>query len=302
MDTEEALQVADKAADRNTPAADHPSIVNMVYALEILADRFRYWQEKAKAWEASSGRMARRAMDATAARDQAVREGRELNAELDRTQGEWADLMEFIRAALNLDVRALDDVADVAEVRKILGRALTDARLLARVRDEVNGRFVAGSVVTADTLNTAQSPVPDAGVTESLTVRLDANESVKVNSGGVYVAPVGTDPKDTGKWTFLGTTPRGGVFVEFRKRSVANLAVEVSMPPAVQLFPVSSPEPDKRVTVVECYRMARPMRFERVAVTLSGDSLWRNMDDSTSDAPLWLWEDVNSESVREVRP
>jgi hypothetical protein len=113
MDTEEALQVADKAADRNTPAADHPSIVNMVYALEILANGYRVTREKAQAWEASSASMGRRAMDATAARDQAVREAHDLNASWTAPKEHWSDLMYFIRTTLNLDVRALDDVADV---------------------------------------------------------------------------------------------------------------------------------------------------------------------------------------------
>jgi hypothetical protein len=292
MDTEEALQVADKAADRNTPAADHPSIVNMVYALEILANGYRAMQEKAQAWEQSY-------RSQTYAHDQRARKLRDVRDIVQRLN----ELVEFMRTALGLDAHALDDPN---RARRILGGVFADARMWARVKDMAGGKFVAGDVVTADVMNAVSEAVKssretDTGTMESLTVRLDANESVKVNSGGVYVAPVGTDPKDTGKWTFLGTTPRGGVFVEFRKRSVANLAAEVSMPPAVQLFPIGSPEPDKRVTMVECYRMARPMRFERVAVTLSGDSLWRNMDDSTLDAPLWLWKDVNSESVVEIR-
>lgn len=71
-------------------------------------------------------------------------------AECDQTQGAWSDLMEFIRSALNLDVRALDDVA---EVRKILGRAFADARLWARVKELAAGNFRAGDTVTADALN-----------------------------------------------------------------------------------------------------------------------------------------------------
>lgn len=137
MNIEEALQVADKSTDRNTPARDHPSLVKMIYALEILADGHRTYREKATAWEETAGRLGR--------------EVRAANKELDRTQGHWSDLMTFIRAGLGItDDRALDTPA---EVRRLLGQAIADARMWARVKDLVAGNFVAGDVVTADALN-----------------------------------------------------------------------------------------------------------------------------------------------------
>lgn len=206
MDIAEALQVADKAADRNTPAQEHPSLVHMIYALEILANGHRTYREKAVAWEGTAERLGRELEDA--------------NRELDRTQGAWSDLMEFIRAALNLDVRALDDPA---EVRKILGRAFADARLWARVKDMAAGKFVAGDVVTADAAgretSVGRKPTTEWGV------RLDVNESMKINStGGVYIAPEGTDPKDTHKWTLLGIVGDGIVTVETRKHGAARIS------------------------------------------------------------------------------
>jgi len=144
MDLNEALDVADKVADRELSWAEHPSMINMIYAVEILGREFRTardqvdtWKERAEANLTDADYMQGKLDDA--------------NAELDRTQGAWSDLMEFIRSALNLDVRALDDPA---EVRKILGRAFADARLWARVKDMVAGKFTAGDTVAADRLNT----------------------------------------------------------------------------------------------------------------------------------------------------
>lgn len=87
-----------------------------------------------------------------------VAENKAVTAECDRAQGAWSDLMEFVRSALNLDVRALDDAG---EVRKILGRAFADARLWARVKELAAGNFRAGDVVTADALNAFSEAVKD---------------------------------------------------------------------------------------------------------------------------------------------
>jgi hypothetical protein len=289
VNTEEALQVADKAADRNTPAADHPSIVNMVYALEILANGLRHWQEKAKAWETSSGRMARRAMDATAARDRAVREGRELNAELDRTQGEWSGLMEFIRTALGLSPQSLgvDERAlcDKTDPRSILGQVFADARLLRRIRDEVNGRVTAGDAVTADVMNIARAaresaavddPPPSvAGDAETLTVRLDTDSSVKISAKGfVYTAPEGTDPRDTSKWSLISTLPNPGWTI-----------VETCKPVAAEprKFAAGSREPGQ---VKRVGRVDRPnVTFTRVGSLPNGNGVWRR----DGEAALLEW-------------
>lgn len=266
MNEDEALAIADRATG---PAAlDSPplTLMSMLRALEILADGHRCYKEKAEAWRASSERMAQRATDA--------------NEELDRTQEHWSDLMYFIRTTLNLDVRALDDVA---EVRKILGRALTDARLLRRIRDEVNGHFMAAVQKTTDEVKGTADAVnavkaareTNTGTAETLTVRPDAGESVKINHGGyVYIAPEGTDPKDTAKWTRLGTMPRGWVLVEPRKQTPT-----VAAP---RKFAPGSPEPGgvKRVG-----RVSDPdVTFTRIGSLPNGHGVWRR------DGEAWLLE------------
>lgn len=267
MNIEEALQVADKVADRESSWAEHPSMVNMIYALEILAADYRTAQGKAQEWEASSNRMTRRAMDATTTRDQAVREGRELNTELRRAQGQWSNLTEFIRTALNLDAGvALDDVGDV---RKILGREFAASRILARVRDEVNGKFVAGSVVTADAVNTAQDAAAEPEVPKGYTTR--------VTHEGVWSAPVGTDPADRDKWTRLG--------------DATDFTVNMKLPKVTdymtgcQYFSVGAPEPDARVKRVR--RLGSGMELVRAGHLSTGGSLWRCVGDDSDVFHLW---------------
>jgi len=155
MDLNGALDIADRVSDRNLSWAEHPSLINMIYAVEVLADAFRDMERKREEWQTRAENMR----DEAEAWKEQAQGADDLNAELDRTQGAWSDLMEFIRSALNLDVRALDDPA---EVRKILGRAFADARLWSRVKDMVGGKFVAGDVVTADAMNAFSQAVMTA--------------------------------------------------------------------------------------------------------------------------------------------
>jgi hypothetical protein len=274
MDTEEALQVADKAADRSTPAADTPSLVNMIYALEILADGYRVANQKARAWELSSTHAhdqlalkLRQSKDDRQRLDQRLEqinsEIESLNDELDHTQGCWSDLMEFIRTALGLDERALDDTVDV---RRILGRALADARLFAQVRDLVNGdfraRFAQGDTVTINDFNNPATP----------------GHTTRVADGHVWMAPVGTDPKDQGKWTHVGFAQGAMWNATFPK--LADLldpaTADAFASPAVQEFPAGAPDPDARVTRVR--RVGGSTEFVRAGRLSTGGSLWTGVD------------------------
>lgn len=304
MNTEEALQVADKAADRNTPAADHPSIVNMVYALEILANGLRHWQEKAEAWEASSNRMARRALDATATRDRAVKALESANEELDRTQGEWSGLMEFIRTALGLSPQSLgvDERAlcDKTDPRSILGQVFADARLWARVKDMANGKFVAGDVVTADALNAFNDTL--AATTEP------KGYTTRATPEGVWSAPAGTDPKDLSKWTRLGDLADFTLNMEFPKLTklmAADVGQAFRKPTREPVrFEPYAPEPSERVKrvrktpaiVTAGYASSS---FTRIGKTVNGLSIWH--EDAQPDATvLWGWPDVVRHGAVEI--
>lgn len=299
MDADGALTVADKATDRTLPAAEHPALQDMIYALEILADGHRRGWEQAKAWEASASRMQQRAMDATVLRDRAVRDLESANAELDRTQGHWSDLMEFIRTALGLspqslgvDKRALRDKTDP---RSILGQVFADARLLRRVRAEVNGDFVAGGAVTADAVNTL------GPVVETFTVRPDPGQSVKMNRFGLYVAPEGTDPRDTGKWTLIGTVPNPGwTIVESRKKTPApstklgalfastgqTFADATEREPRSFAMGSAEPEGVKRVG-----RVSNPnITFTWIGALPNGNGVWRRDGDDL--VPLLEWSNI----------
>lgn len=139
MDLDGALDVADKVADRELSWAEHPSMINMIYALQILAADYRTMRDKAQAWEKSY--QAR-----VLVCDHQAQKLRDVKDALQSLNG----LVEFMRSALNLDAHALDDPD---RARKILGRAFADARLWARVKDMAAGKFTAGDVVTADVMN-----------------------------------------------------------------------------------------------------------------------------------------------------
>jgi hypothetical protein len=89
------------------------------------------------------------------------------------------------------------------------------------------------------------------------------------------------------------------------KPKVSNLMDPATMAafeaPARQYFPVGAPEPPEWVRAVECHILSTPLRFVRVAETVSGDSLWR-LSDRPSSTELWMWKDITEEPSREVLP
>jgi hypothetical protein len=123
---------------------------------------------------------------------------------------------------------------------------------LARIRDEVNGKFVAGGAVTA-----AEPAKPSPG-----------GYATQLRDGQVWSAPVGTDPTDWYKWTCVGS------------------ATDFTITPARQAFPAGSPEPSSRVRRVA--RVGGSATFTRVACTVDGQSLWHE-DTESDSAPLWPW-------------
>jgi len=158
-----ALEVATKATDPALSHGEFPSYRDMRAALGTLSanihtlmgevnaaeDKVRHCQEEIGAWKELC-----RGTDTEY--NQLNEQCERLNGELDRTQGHWSDLMEFIRTGLGLDERATDKVDDV---RAIIGNLIKDSRLLSRVRDEVNGTFVAGQVMTTDGVKTLTDAV-----------------------------------------------------------------------------------------------------------------------------------------------
>lgn len=269
MGIEEALRVADTAADRNTPAAEHPSLMNMIDALEVLANDYRIFREKAAGWE-KSYRSQTYAHDQMAvklrkARDdmQKLNERREqARNERDAVQVELGDLLECLRPAVGAAVIA--GPVDMGAVRSALGQVFADARLLARIRDEVSGKFVAGSVVTA-----AEPAKPSP-----------RGYTTRFQDGQVWSAPAGTDPADWYKWTCIGS------------------ATDFTVAPARQAFPAGSPEPSSRVKRVA--RAGGSATFTRVACTVDGQSLWCE-DTERDSAPLWLWAHlVRHHGVEEI--
>ena len=270
MDTNEALAVADKAADRNTPYSEAPSIMNMIYALEILADGYRQY------------------VSISTRRNNEIRD---MNEELDRTQTHWSDLMESVRSALGQPNTKFEDIpqqirllvaenkavtlendqmwgkwgeyeANLIELVRFLrdglgwvpapdaelargasdglyravGQVFADARLWARVKELAAGNFRAGDTVTADALN-AFSEAVKAGRKPGITI-LSADEA-----------------------------------------------------PARQHFSVGAPEPGPRVN-----RVTRPQHspagavFTRVGVLSDGKSVWRREDDDS--ALLLRWPEI----------
>src|SRR3954465_9014081 len=168
-------------------------MVNMIYALEILANDYRTMQEKAQAWERSY-------RDRTYAHDQRAQKLRDARDTVHRLN----ELVEFMRTALGLDAHALDDPD---RARKILGGVFADARMWARVKDMAGGKFVAGDVVTADVMNAVSEAVTAAKDPKGYTTR--------VTHEGVWWAPAGTDPADRDKWTRLDDATGFTLNVEF---------------------------------------------------------------------------------------
>lgn len=261
MDLRDALSIADKVSDKELSWAEHPSMINMIYALEVLAADYRTMDRKAEEWQT---------------RAEAMRETAEsANDELDRTQGAWSDLMEFIRSALNLDVRALDDAG---EVRTILGRAFADARLWARVKELAAGNFRAGDVVTADALNAFSEAVMTAdGPMDAAKAWPPKGYTTRVLNNSVWLAPEGTDPRDHDKWTHIGWANAGGF--------------ALNIPPAAQHFPIGSPEPPVRVKrVTRPQHSAAGAMFVRAGALSDGSSLWRRV--AVDNAPFLRWSEV----------
>jgi len=230
VNTEEALRVADKVADRELSWADHPSMVNMIYALEILANDYRTMQEKAQAWERSY-------RDRTYAHDQRARKLRDARDTVQRLN----ELVEFMRTALGLDAHALDDPD---RARKILGGVFADARLWARVKNMAGGKFVAGDVVTADVMNAVSEAVKssretDMGTMESLTVKPAAAEPRKFAAGSRepgQVKRVGRVDRPDVTFTRMGLLPNGnGVWRRDGEAALLEWAHMVKFVPVVEI-------------------------------------------------------------------
>lgn len=243
--------------------------------------------EKARAWERSSTEQRRLEDEATKwqERAEAMRGDVEnLTAELDRTQGHWSDLMAFIRAQLSVsDDRNLDDVT---QVRQLLGAALKDARLLARVRDELNGHFVAGDMVTAENLNVLKDAVKAGRKTG-----MEPTQTTRVAHGKVWVAPMGTDPDDVDKWTAIGLAKDFTITTSFPK--VTNLMGPVApatfaSPPVPRRFSKGADEPELTVTRVRWPDHITAAQFTRAGWLANGQSLWRD-DEEGDDGVLWTW-------------
>lgn len=236
-------------------------MISMIYALEILASGYRTMRDKAEAWKKQT----------EGTNDECDR----LNEELDRTQDEWRDLMEFIRTALGLppqslglDERAMSDKTDP---RSILGQVFADARLLARIRDEVNGKFVAGSVVTADAMNTVAEMAAEPAKPWAM-----PGYTTRIEGGSLWMAPEGTDPADKSKWTHAGWTKNFTLKMDVKPEH-----------PAVQHFPVGAPEPDARVQRVK--RFKGETVFVRSGRLSSGVSLWRR---ASGDSTTYTWPQI----------
>lgn len=321
MDTNEALAVADKAADRNTPYNEAPSIMNMIYALEILADGYRQY------------------VSISARRNNEIRD---MNEELDRTQTHWSDLMESVRSALGQPNTKFEDIPQqirllVAENKAVtlendqvrekwgeyeanlielvrflrdglgwmpapdvelargagdklyraLGGVFADARLWARVKELTSGNFRAGDVVTADALNAFSEAVKDGAAATPHTTRI-------VN-GAVWTAPYGTDPADWDKWTRVGMARDFTIEMTVDRPKLDALmgpdTAAVFAHPAHQHFPIGAPEPPARVN-----RVTRPQHspagavFVRVGVLSDGKSVWRREGDDS--ALLLRWPEI----------
>ena len=270
VDLNEALDIADKVSDRNLSWAEHPSMINMIYAMEILARECHALDNKMEEWQTRAENM----------RD----DFETANGKLDRVQSQLTGLKEFIRSALNLDAHALDDLG---EARKILGSVFADARLWARVKDMVGGKFVAGDVVTADAVNAFSEAVKTSRKTGVNPLGSAADDkhwkgfTTRVQHNGVWLAPAGTDPADTDKWTWIGTsagTPKLDILMGRDVMAVFN-------GPDRQHFSIGSPEPAARVQKVK--RPQGDITFIRFGRLSDGKSLWRRVGDDSKTYLTW---------------
>lgn len=267
MDIEEALQIADRTTNRNLSWAEHPPLMHVVYALEIVAAEYRHSAKQATEWK-----------------DKAYRE----NAAGEESRAAMADWLDFVSGTLGVDV-------EVEDIRAIVGEALADARLFRRVRELVNGKFVAGDALNAfnDTLAATMEP---------------KGYTTRATPEGVWSAPAGTDPKDLSKWTRLGDVADFTLNAEFPKLTklmAADVGEAFRKPGREPVrFEPYAPEPSARVKRVRKTPPATiaglaSSSFTRIGKTVNGLSVWH--EDAQPDATvLWGWPDVVRHGAVEI--